>query len=318
MAHAFVDAIAAAGADAVKFQTHIAAAESTAREPWRTPFSSQDESRFHYWRRMEFSPAQWLELKRHAESRGLMFLSSPFSIEAADLLEEMGVPAWKIASGELGNGPMLERLSRTRLPMLISCGMSPLSEIDASVMFLKSRAIPITVLQCTSTYPCPPAQVGLNLIPFFRDRYGCAVGLSDHSGTIFPGLAASMLGIDALEVHVTLTREMFGPDVATSVTTTELRQMIEGVRFIEEMRANPVDKDICAHELAPLRSIFMKSVVARTPLPRGTILRQEHVALKKPGTGIPASRTQDVIGKRLRRPVAVDELIEETDLESIL
>src|SRR5215831_283700 len=140
-AHAFIDACARAGADAIKFQTHIAAAESTPGEPWRVKFSRQDASRYDYWKRMEFTEEQWHGLKKHAADSGLKFLSSPFSVEAVDLV--------------------------------------------------KSRRLPLTVLQCTSAYPCPPEKIGLNLIPFFRKRYDCEVGLSDHSGTIFAGLAAA-------------------------------------------------------------------------------------------------------------------------------
>src|SRR5437763_1720168 len=132
MAHAFIDAIANAGADAVKFQTHIASAESTAAEPWRIRFSPQDSTRYEYWKRMEFSEEQWLGLKKHADERGLLFLSSPFSVEAVQLLQRVGVPAWKVASGEISNVPLFEALARTELPVLMSTGMSDLSEIDAA------------------------------------------------------------------------------------------------------------------------------------------------------------------------------------------
>src|SRR5436309_2202786 len=213
MAHAFIDAIARAGADGVKFQTHIAAAESTPSEPWRIQFSRQDEARYDYWKRMEFTESQWHELKRHADHLGLLFLSSPFSLEAVELLERVGVAAWKVASGEVSNVPMFERMSATGLPMLLSSGMSSLEEIDEVVQRVKQKGLPLAVLQCTTAYPCPPEKVGLNLIPEFRARYGCAIGLSDHSGTIYPGLAAATLGIEVLEVHVAFSREMFGPDV---------------------------------------------------------------------------------------------------------
>jgi N-acetylneuraminate synthase len=169
------------------------------------------------------------------------------------------------------------------------------------------------VLQCTTSYPTPPEKVGLNMIPFFRERYGCAVGLSDHSGTIFPGLAGATLGIDVLEVHVTLSREMFGPDVTSSITLAELRQLVDGVRFIETARAHPVDKDVLGRELAPMRRTFGKSVVPRRDLPAGTLLAPEDLTVKKPGTGIPAARLASVIGQRLVRDVKADELLRETD-----
>src|SRR5262249_4822376 len=162
--------------------------------------------------------------------------------EAVDLLERIGMVAWKIASGEVSNAPLLERLLATKRPLLLSSGMSGLDELDATVTRAEAAKVPIAVLQCTTAYPCPPERVGLNLLPIFRERYRCPVGLSDHSGTIFPGLAAAAMGCDVLEVHVTLSREMFGPDVPASVTTAELKQLVEGIRFIERMRPSPLDK----------------------------------------------------------------------------
>lgn len=317
MAHAYIDAIAAAGADAVKFQTHLAAAESTPSEPWRVKFSKQDETRFDYWKRMEFTEEQWHGLKRHADEKGLKFLSSPFSLEAVDLLDRVGVAAWKVASGEISNGPMLERMCETGLPIYLSTGLSPLAEIDEAVARVQQRNLPLTVLQCTSAYPCPPEKVGLNLIPFFRERYQCAVGLSDHSGTIYPGLSAAMLRAEIVEVHVTFSKEMFGPDVPASLTTDGLRQLVEGVRFIEKMRANPVDKDAASQGLMPLRNIFMKSVVARSDLPAGTVLQAEHLSVRKPGTGIPANQLAEVVGKRLKAMVKENELLQWQNLETV-
>lgn len=312
-AHAYIDAAARAGADAVKFQTHIAAAESTAAEPWRVKFSLQDATRFDYWRRMEFTEEQWAGLAAHAEQRGLAFLSSPFSVEAALLLRRVGVSAWKIASGEVSNVQLFDFIATTGLPVLLSTGMSRLEEIDRAVAHIQAHGLPLTVMQCTTAYPCPEEKVGLNLLSFFRERYRCAAGLSDHSGKIFAGLAAAALGAGALEVHITFSRECFGPDVPASLTIAELCQLVEGVRFIEKALAHPVDKDRAAAEMEPLRGIFTKSVVARADLPAGTVLQSSHLTLKKPGTGIPAGRLPELLGRRLQRPVAANQFLEEAD-----
>jgi N,N'-diacetyllegionaminate synthase len=317
LAHAFIDASADAGADAVKFQTHIAAAESTPAEPFRVAFSRQDASRYEYWKRMEFTEEQWLGLAEHCRDRNVLFMSSPFSIEAVDMLERIGQPLWKIPSGETSNGQLLERVLRTGGPVLLSTGMSSMAEIDSAVARVKSRGVPAGVFQCTTAYPCPPERIGLNLIPSFRERYGCWVGLSDHSATIYAGLAAATIGLDMLEVHVTLSREMFGPDVVASVTTVELRQLVEGVRFIERMRASPVDKDVSAAETVPLRVLFTRSLVARNALPAGTVLAREHLAIKKPGTGLQPDRLDEVIGRRLRRSVDADEILAAEDIEGL-
>ncbi|MGE3841786.1 MAG: N-acetylneuraminate synthase family protein [Vicinamibacterales bacterium] len=314
-AHAFIDAIAAAGADAVKFQTHIASAESTPAEPFRVKFSRQDASRYDYWKRVEFTLPQWRGLAEHAAASGLMFLSSPFSLEAVDLLNAVGMPLWKIASGEVGNTPLLDRIIATGAPVVLSSGISGISELDAAVARVQAAGRPLAVLQCTTAYPCPPEKVGLNMVPLFRERYGCFTGLSDHSGTIYPGLAAATLGADVVEVHVTMSRAMFGPDVPASLTTVELRQLVDGIRFIETMRAHPVDKEAAAAAAAPLRAIFTKSVVARVPLPAGTVLTEAHLTGKKPGTGIPVDRLAALIGGRLRRDVAADELLQSDDVD---
>lgn len=315
LAHAFIDAIAAAGATAVKFQTHIAAAESTPAEPWRRRFSPQDERRYDYWRRMEFSAEQWNGLKTHAESKGLIFLSSPFSLEAFELLRRLGVGTWKVASGEVARSPLLSAIAATGQPVMLSTGMSEITEIDAAVQLLKDGGSPLAVMQCSSMYPCPPESVGLNMLDVFRARYGCATGLSDHSGTIFPALAAAAKGAELLEVHVTLSREMFGPDVAASVTSTELRTIVDGIRFIERMNNHPVDKTDLPGHLTTLRQIFMKSIVARCDLAPGTVLTDQHLAIKKPAGGMPPHQLPELLGRRLRRDVRQDQQITLEDLE---
>ncbi len=314
MAHAFIDAVARAGADAVKFQTHIAHAESTPSEPWRTHFSRQDVSRYAYWERTAFTEDQWCALRRHAEERGLKFLSSPFSMEAVALLLRVGVFAWKVASGELSNWPMIDRMVETRLPMLLSTGMSSVREIDEAVARVKPHSVSLVVLQSTSAYPCPPEKIGLNMLPWFRARYACAVGLSDHSGVVYSGLAAATLGVEVLEVHVALSRDMFGPDVVASLTPAELQQLVEGIRFIEAIKQHSVDKDALALELTPLRQIFTKSVATSADLAAGMVLRKEHLVAKKPGMGIPAGQLEMVVGRRLRCNKAKDEPLYEEDL----
>ncbi len=315
-AHAYIDAIAAAGADAVKFQTHIAAAESSDHEPWRVKFSPQDKTRFDYWKRMEFTEDQWRGLKRHADDKGLIFISSPFSVEAVDLLERIGMAVWKIPSGETSNPLLLERIIATRAPIMLSTGMSTPGEIDRALAHLIPAAIPFAVLQCTTAYPCPPEKIGLNLIADYRRKYQCPAGLSDHSGTIYPGLAAAANGMEILEVHVTFSRELFGPDVCASITTNELRQLVEGVRFIEKMHAHPVDKHKLAAEMKPLRNTFSQSLVAIKDLRAGTKLCREHLTSKKPGIGIPVSDLETVIGRCLKNPVAAGSFLALEDIET--
>jgi N-acetylneuraminate synthase len=229
----------------------------------------------------------------------------------------VGQPILKIASGEVSNTRLLDRVLDSGAPILLSTGMSPFEETDAAVARVRARGRRVGVLQCTTAYPCPPERIGLNLMQEYRERYACWVGLSDHSATIYPGLAGAALGLDVLEVHVALSREMFGPDVVASVTTAELRQLVDGVRFIETMRAHPLDKDASAAETAPLRRLFTRSLVATQPLPAGTVLGRGHLAIKKPGTGLTPERLDEVVGRRLARPVTADQVLVAADVEGL-
>ncbi len=315
MAHAFIDSAATTGVDAIKFQTHIASEESTASEPWRVKFSKQDETRFDYWKRMEFSGEQWAGLKSHAEDKGLIFLSSAFSHAAVDLLRNLGMPAWKVASGELTNLPLISHMASDAKPVLLSTGMSPHSEIDAAVAVVRNAKAPLAIFQCTTQYPSPAESIGLNMLDELRDRHRCAVGLSDHSGTMFPSLAAAAAHkAQLIEVHLTLSRDMFGPDVVASVTPAELKQLVEGVRFIEKMAANPISKHAIDPRTAPMRQIFFKSVVPLSDLTKGTRLTRDVLGLKKPGTGIPAAEFEAVVGRVLKRAVSKDTPLQQEDL----
>lgn len=308
-AHAFIDAIADAGADAVKFQTHIAAAESTPGEPWRVRFSPQDQTRYEYWKRMEFTDAQWAGLRDHAVDRGLFFLSTPFSSEAVELLEALDVAAWKVSSGEIANRSLLAKMAATGRPVILSTGMSPWDEIDAAVDLVRDAGAPVAVLQCTTSYPTTAEQVGLNVMVEMLDRYRCPVGLSDHSATIYAGLAAVALGATVVEVHVALSRRMFGPDVVASLTVEQLADLVEGARFVEAALRTRVDKDAEADARTDLRALFTKSLVARHRLPAGHVLTAADLVAKKPGSGIAAERIEEVLGLALVEPLDADELV---------
>ncbi|HET7410348.1 MAG TPA: N-acetylneuraminate synthase family protein [Paracoccaceae bacterium] len=313
-AHAMIDAAAEAGVDAVKFQTHIADAESSPAEPWRKRFSPQDETRLDYWRRMEFTEPQWVALRDHAAERGLMFLSSPFSMEAVELLKRVGVAAWKVASGEITNAPMIEAMAATGLPVIVSTGMSDFAEVRDVVSRVKARGVPVAVLQCATSYPTAPEQAGLNMLDEFRRELGVAVGLSDHSATVFPGVVAAYLGAQVIEVHLTLTRRAFGPDVIASLTVEEMAELVRGVRYAEAMRRNPVAKDSIGEGAREMRAIFMKSVVPLRDMAAGEVLAAADLGVRKPGTGIPAGRLDEIVGRRLQRAVARLTPLAENDL----
>lgn len=317
-AHAFIDAVASTGVHAIKFQTHFASEESSSEEPWRIKFSLQDKTRFDYWKRMEFTEEQWRGLQKHAKEKGLIFLSSPFSLKAIHLLEKMNIPVWKVGSGEISTSPMLESLMTTKKPILISTGMSDWKEIDSVYTMMEQKKVPIALLQCTSVYPTPAEKVGLNVIDFLKKKYQCPVGLSDHSAKIYTCFAAAAHGIHLLEVHVTLSQDMFGPDVTSSLTIQELTQVVEGIRWIEKIELHPVEKDQMAQELKEVKSIFSKSLVASCDLPASTILQKQHFQFKKPGTGLSASSLNEVIGRKLIRDIKQNHFFKEEDFEPII
>lgn len=314
VAHAYIDAVARTGANAIKFQTHIADAESTKEERFRVSCFPQDRTRYDYWKRMEFSKSQWEGLAVHAREKGLVFLSTPFSPEAVELLDRIGMPAWKIGSGETTNLPMLELVARSGKPVLLSTGMSSWSEIDAAVQTIRSVDGQFSVFQCTTSYPCQPEKIGLNVISDLRARYSCPVGLSDHSGSIYAPLAAVVLGANLIEVHTVFSKECFGPDVSASVTTSDLARLVEGIRFIESSLQSVVDKDQLADQMVDLKRMFGKSVYLRRDVASGSRISFEDLTLKKPGTGIPASKLHQVLGRLVRHDLKANEQLKEEDL----
>lgn len=246
-AHAYIEAAAKAGVDAIKYQCHIADAESDLSEQWRVkPEWPQDAGRYDYWRRTAFRPDEWYGLDAHARDKGLEFLCSPFSVAAVKLLDTL-VRAWKVPSGEITNGPLLIAIQKTGKPVIVSSGMATRDEVLLAEKLLGPSRV--WTLQCTSIYPCPAEKVGLLSV----DAYD---GLSDHSGTIYPGLAAVALGAKILEVHVCFSKEQGGFDTSSSLDLGQLAQLVEGVRFIEKA-LQPVNKNAMARELEPIRKIFM-------------------------------------------------------------
>lgn len=313
--HSYIDAVAQTGVDAIKFQTHIAAAESSIHEPFRVKFSYVDKTRYDYWQRMSFDAAQWADIKSHCDQVGLEFMSSPFSNAAVDLLERLGIQRYKVGSGEVSNFLLLERLSQTGKPVILSSGMSSFTELDAAVNYLQARDIQVSVMQCTTSYPTPAERLGLNIIGELQQRYGLPTGLSDHSGTPHPGIAAAALGAELVEVHAVFDKRMFGPDSQSSLSLDQLSQMVTGIRMIDTSLAHPIDKD----DLTPyheLKDIFEKSLAVNKDLPAGHRLRFDDLEAKKPaGQGIAARDWQQVIGQPLRQPLSQWAFINSDDLE---
>jgi N-acetylneuraminate synthase len=310
-ARCLIDAAAECGVDAVKFQTHIAEVETLSDAP--VPPFFKDEPRLEYFKRTAFTKSQWIELKNHAESQGLIFLSSPFSIEAVELLEGLGVTQYKIPSGEVTNLPMLEVIAKTGKPVLLSSGMSSWAELDEAVNTIREYHDRLTVLQCTTEYPCPYEKVGLNVMLEMQERYELPVGLSDHTLTNYAAFAAVTLGATVIEKHFTLSRRMYGSDAKHSLEPAEMTDLVRGIRAIETMLANRVDKDDITH-FATMKETFEKSVVSLVDIPEGVVITRAMIGIKKPGTGIPARYYYNIIGKRSRCHIPANTLLHDDDV----
>lgn len=308
-AERLIDAAAEAGADAVKFQTHIAEAEMHPSTPTPPHF---DEPRWEFTKRMELSVDDHRRLKARAEERGLLFFSSPFSVEAVELLEEVGNPLYKIASGEVTNPPLLETVAATGKPTLLSTGMAGIEDVERAVEILRGGGGDLLVLQCTSSYPAPPEKVNLRAMVTMGERFGVPYGLSDHTPDIFTCVAAAALGASALEKHFTLSKRLYGPDHHASLVPEELARLVEGVRQVEAaLGSAEKERD---DSLDPARATFEKSVVTRVAIPVGTEIAREMLTTKRPGNGIPATRLGEVVGRRAARDIEENSLVGADDL----
>lgn len=315
LAKEMVRAAASAGADAVKLQTHLFDAESVASAPSPPYFGA--ESRRDYFERTAFSKDQWLELKRFCEAELLVdFFSSPFSEEAVDLLASIGVNTWKIPSGEVTNLPLLEKIGLRRERVLLSSGMSTWSELADAVTVLQSAGVEdLTVLQCTSEYPCHPRDSGLNVLNEIKERFpGVKIGYSDHTVGPTVAIAAAVLGAEVIEKHFTLSKKMYGSDAFNAAEPEEFELLVNQIREVEESLNNSVNKDQKAAALSKMKDVFQKSIVAKRPLPQGHVIERGDMAFKKPGTGISAAEYESLIGKTLRRDLDSDEFLTYQDL----
>ncbi|HEY6892086.1 MAG TPA: N-acetylneuraminate synthase family protein [Solirubrobacter sp.] len=308
-AESLIQAAAVAGAGAVKFQTHIAEAEMLPSTPTPPHF---DEPRYTFTQRMELSHDQHVHLKAYAEERGLIWFSSPFSVAAVELLEAVGTPVYKVASGEVTNPPLLQAIAATGKPVIVSSGMSGLDDVERAVTMFQAAGSDVLVMQCTSTYPCPPEQVHLRAMTMMAERFGTLVGLSDHTPDIHASVGAVALGAAAVEKHFTLSRYLYGPDHKASLEPADLAQLVTGVRNVHLALGSP--EKLRDPGLDPARATFEKSVVSTVEIPAGTRIDPAMLTTKRPGNGIPATRIDEVVGRTTARAVAANVLLEPADL----
>lgn len=300
-----IELAAKSGANAVKFQTHIADAESISNAP--NPNYFQSENRMDYFKRTSFTFKQWLELKHLAKKFKIDFISSPFSLEAVDLLEKIGINIYKIPSGEVSNLPMLEKISKLKKTVFLSSGMSNWKELDRAVSIFKKKC-DLVVFQCSSMYPCKSNYVGLNILSEIKKRYKCKIGFSDHTLGFAAPIAAATLGAVVIEKHFTFSKHMYGSDAIHSMEPGEFKNLANSLNELWDIIKNPVNKN----NLRPyfkMKKVFEKNIVFSKDLKVGTKLEMKHLAFKKTGSGISAAKYKLIIGKKLVKKAYANQIL---------
>lgn len=290
-----IDDAARAGAECVKFQSHVIDDEMAPAAKTAIP-GNANESIYAIMKRCAFSEAEERELKQYTEKRGMLFLCTPFSRAAADRLERMGVAAYKIGSGECNNYPLVEHIASFGKPVIMSTGMNNIAAVRKSVAIFRKHKTPYALLHCTSMYPTPYDKVRLGGISELQKAFSDAVlGLSDHSLGIWTCLGAIPIGASILEKHFTSDKKWSGPDVSFSIDSRELRDMITGTRAVWEARGG--GKTILKEE-QPTINFAYACVVAIQNIKKGECFTKENIWVKRPGTGqIRAAHFENVLGK---------------------
>lgn len=298
------------GADVVKFQVHLPEHETMKNAPMPTYFNEED--RYSYFERTGFTPEQWYLLKKYADSIGIEFMASAFSAEAVDLLDKIDVKFHKIASGEVTNLPMLERISESKTPVFLSSGMSDFAELTQAFEVLKTGG-PVCVMQCSSTYPALPSQYGLNVLSELREMFGDPIGYSDHSEGVSAAISAVALGATCIEKHLTLSRKMYGSDASLAMEPDAFANLVKSIRDVHEAMENPVNKNDLS-ELKKMKEVFEKKIVLRRSVSKGDILQMEDLVFKKASGGIVACEYQNIIGKLLIHSLESEHVLTLSDV----
>jgi N,N'-diacetyllegionaminate synthase len=307
-----IDAAKYAGVDAVKFQTFVAenlVSSCAEKADYQKETTGADESQLEMIKKLELSFDDFAELKSYCVSRGLDFMSTPFDFESIDFLAELGQDIFKIPSGEITNLPYLIEIGKLKRKVILSTGMSILSEIsDALEILKKSGTTEITLLHCNTAYPTPYEDVNLNAMQTLKDAFNLPIGYSDHTPGIEVPIAAVAKGVVVIEKHFTLDKNMEGPDHKASLEPDELKQMVTAIRNIEKALGS-AEKEPTESEIVN-RDIARKSIVAKCDIKAGDIFTEENITVKRPGNGISPMKWFDVLGQKAVRDFTADELIE--------
>jgi N,N'-diacetyllegionaminate synthase len=316
LAKQLVDAAAKAGADAVKFQTFKATEVISAAAPkahYQKTTTGPEESQLEMVRPLEMPEAMTRAVAEYAARQKILFLSTGFDEQSVALLDDLGVPVFKIGSGDLTAMPLLEFIGGKRKPVILSTGMSYAEEVAVAIETLRSSGCPeIALLHCVSSYPADPRWANLKAIQTLKNVFQVPVGFSDHSLGKEVAMAAVALGANIVEKHITLDNTLPGPDHRASLTPDEFRDMVLAIRLVEAACGDGVKKPTPAEQ--DVREVARRSIVAANTIPRGTIITREMLAFKRPGTGISPGEWKSIVGKRSLREIESDTLIALSDL----
>lgn len=311
LAKQMIDAAKDAGVDAVKFQTFIAenlVSSCAEKADYQKETTGSDESQLDMIKKLELSFDDFAELKSYCASRNLDFMSTPFDFESIDFLAELGQEIFKIPSGEITNLPYLLEIGKLKQKVILSTGMSTLSEIADALEILKDAGTAeITLLHCNTAYPTPYEDVNLNAMQTLKDVFNLPVGYSDHTPGIEVPVAAVAKGAVVIEKHFTLDKNMEGPDHKASLEPDELKQMVTAIRNIEKALGSS-EKEPTESEIIN-RDIIRKSIVAKKYIEEGEIFTIENITVKRPGDGISPMKWFEVLGMRAMKAFEKDELI---------
>lgn len=311
-AQCFIDAVAKAGAWAIKFQHHIADEETTDYAPNPTYF--RGESRKEYFNRISFTKHQWEILYKKAKSNSLKFIVSPFSVRSLNELKETGVDIIKIASGEVTNTELLRAVKESKIETILSSGMSSIKELEIARDILDGSLL--SIMQCTSEYPCLPRNVGLNNISMLGKRFKIKRGFSDHTIGPVASILAVGEGAEYIEKHVTFSQQMYGSDARHSMEISEFPSFVNDLKLAYEIFNAKQDKDESAITLKPMKKTFEKSYVYSKDLEKGHTIQKSDLALKKPGDGLSSENLETIIGAELLRSVKYDEQVKLVDINT--
>lgn len=311
LAKELIDAAVDSGADAVKFQTYISEMCISGRAPkaaYQNETTGNNESQLEMLKRYELPFAAFTELKEYCEKKRIIFMSTPFDSLCVDFLYKIGMDIFKIPSGEITNYPLLKQIGNLHRKVIMSTGMSVMKEINQAIDILRgSGTTDITLLHCNSQYPTPITDVNLLAMVSMHEETGLPVGYSDHTQGIEVPIAATAMGATVIEKHFTLDKHMEGPDHRASLEPCELRQMVEGIRKIEQALGTGI-KEVSLSERENI-NIARKSIVAACDINKGEIFTEKNLTTKRPGTGISPMRWEEIIGAVADRDYKADAMI---------